>query len=128
MSLLQEIFLIKLIPAWSRNLGTRVTGTAKVAVTDSGIAANLVGADAAQFKRPGSSFGPLLEGFVLMELARQQSWNDMRVDLCHYRTRDQVEVDAVLENRRGEVVGIEVKHHRPHAPTTSAAYGISKID
>jgi predicted AAA+ superfamily ATPase len=108
-SLLQEIFLIKLIPAWSRNLSTRVTGTPKVAVTDSGIAANLVGADAAQFKRPGSSFGPLLEGFVLMELARQRSWNDTRVDLYHYRTRDQVEVDAVLENRRGQVVGIEVK-------------------
>jgi predicted AAA+ superfamily ATPase len=77
-SLLQEIFLIKLIPAGSRNLSTRVTGTPKVAMTDSGIAANLVGADKAQFKRPGSSLGPLLEGFVLMELARQQSWNDTR--------------------------------------------------
>ena len=44
-----------------------------------------------------------------MELARLQSWNDTRVDLYHYRTRDQVEVDAVLENRRGEVVGLEVK-------------------
>jgi len=31
------------------------------------------------------------------------------VSLFHYRTRDQVEVDAVLENRRGDVVGIEVK-------------------
>ena len=98
-SLLQEIFLIKLIPAWSRNHSTRITATPKVAVTDSGIAANLVGADTAQFKRPGSSFGPLLEGFVLMELARQQSGNDTRVDLYHYRTREQVEVDAVLENR-----------------------------
>jgi predicted AAA+ superfamily ATPase len=29
--------------------------------------------------------------------------------LSHYRTRDKVEVDAILENRRGEVVGIEVK-------------------
>lgn len=66
MSLLQEILLIKLIPAWSRNLSTRVTGTPKVAMTDSGIAANLVGADTAQFKRPGSSLGPLLQGFVLI--------------------------------------------------------------
>ncbi|MEU1205659.1 DUF4143 domain-containing protein [Nocardia sp. NPDC005825] len=29
--------------------------------------------------------------------------------MYHYRTQDGVEVDAVLENRRGEVVGIEVK-------------------
>jgi hypothetical protein len=29
--------------------------------------------------------------------------------LSHYRTKDKVEVDAVLENRQGGVVGIEVK-------------------
>ncbi len=44
-----------------------------------------------------------------MELARQITWSDEEVELFHYRTRDQVEVDAVLENRRGEVVGVEVK-------------------
>jgi predicted AAA+ superfamily ATPase len=51
----------------------------------------------------------LLEGFVLMELARQLTWSEQQAELYHYRTRDQVEVDAVLENRRGQVVGIEVK-------------------
>jgi len=107
--LLEEIFLIKQIPAWSRNLSSRATATPKLALVDSGIASNLLDVDAAQFKRPGSPFGSLLEGFVLMELARQLTWSDERVELFHYRTRDNVEVDAVLENRRGQVVGIEVK-------------------
>lgn len=44
-----------------------------------------------------------------MELARQASWSDERVEMYHYRTRDRVEVDAVLENRRGQLVGIELK-------------------
>lgn len=44
-----------------------------------------------------------------MELARQLTWSEEEVALFHYRTRDQVEVDALLENRRGDVVGIEVK-------------------
>jgi predicted AAA+ superfamily ATPase len=44
-----------------------------------------------------------------MELARQLTWSRQRAELFHYRTKDKVEVDAVLENRRGEVVGIEVK-------------------
>jgi predicted AAA+ superfamily ATPase len=44
-----------------------------------------------------------------MELARQLTWSDERVELFHYRTKDKVEVDAVLENRRGQVVAIEVK-------------------
>jgi predicted AAA+ superfamily ATPase len=46
---------------------------------------------------------------VLKELARQLTWAESRVDLYHYRTKDGVEVDAILENRRGQVVGIEVK-------------------
>jgi len=44
-----------------------------------------------------------------MELSRQLTWSQERVELFHHRTRDQIEVDAVLENRRGQVVGIEVK-------------------
>ncbi len=109
LDLLGEVFLIKRIPAWSRNLNTRTIGTPKVAMVDSGVAANLLAADADQLLRPGAPFGPLLEGFVLMELARQLTWSDERVELFHYRTRDKTEVDAVLENRRGHVVGVEVK-------------------
>ncbi|GGO14419.1 hypothetical protein GCM10010116_29040 [Microbispora rosea subsp. aerata] len=109
LGLLEEVFLIKRIPAWSRNLSNRAVGTPKVAFVDSGVAANLLGADARSLVRPEGWFGPLLEGFVLMELARQLTWSDERVDLFHYRTKDKVEVDAVLENRQGRVVGIEVK-------------------
>ncbi|MFB7877669.1 DUF4143 domain-containing protein [Nocardia sp. NPDC056064] len=86
----------------------RSTST-KLAFVDSGIAAHQIGADARSLRRPSGQLGGLLEGFVLMEIARQLSWSDEEVELFHYRTRDQVEVDAVLENRRGEVVGIEVK-------------------
>lgn len=109
LSLLEEVFLIKRIPAWSRNLSSRAVGTPKVAFVDSGIAANLLGADSRSLLRPDGAFGPLLEGFVLMELARQLTWSDERVELFHYRTKDKVEVDAVLENRQGRVVGVEVK-------------------
>lgn len=80
-----------------------------MAFVDSGIAANLLGADSRSLVRPEGAFGPLLEGFVLMELARQLTWSDERVELFHYRTKDKVEVDAVLENRQGRAVGIEVK-------------------
>jgi uncharacterized protein len=44
-----------------------------------------------------------------MELARHLTWSRQRAELFHYRTKDKVEVDAVLENRQGGVVGIEVK-------------------
>ncbi|MFC4529467.1 ATP-binding protein [Sphaerisporangium dianthi] len=109
LTLLDEVFLTKRIPAWSRNLSSRAISTPKLAFVDSGVAANLLGADARSLVRPEGAFGPLLEGFVLMELARQLSWSEERAELFHYRTKDKVEVDAVLENRQGRVVAIEVK-------------------
>lgn len=109
LGLLEEVFLIKQIPAWSRNLSARAVATPKVTFVDSGIAANLLQADPASLVRPGGRFGPLLEGFVLMELARQLTWCQTRAELYHYRTKDKVEVDAVLENPHGQVIAIEVK-------------------
>ncbi|MFT3852608.1 MAG: ATP-binding protein [Ilumatobacteraceae bacterium] len=109
LGLLDEVFLVKRIPAWSRNLTSRVVSTAKVAMVDSGIAANLVGHDAASLRRYDSPLGGLLEGFVVMEIARQLTWSRTRAELFHYRTKDKVEVDAVLEDRRGRVVAIDVK-------------------
>ncbi|WP_449062515.1 ATP-binding protein [Planomonospora algeriensis] len=109
LALLEEVFLMKRVPAWSKNISNRAVHTPKIAFVDSGVAANLLGTDARSLLRPGSTFGPLLEGFVLMELARQTTWSDTPVELYHYRTKDKVEVDAVLETRQGQVVGVEVK-------------------
>jgi predicted AAA+ superfamily ATPase len=109
LSMLELIFMIKLVPAWSRNLKTRVTGHPKVAMVDSGVAAQLVRASTESLTRPEAPMGGLLEGFVLMELARQLSWNQTPAHLYHYRTRDGVEVDALLESSDGKVVAVEVK-------------------
>ena len=42
------------------------------------------------------------------ERARRQQ-DQQRAELYHYRTKDKVEVDLLLEDRRGRVVAIEVK-------------------
>lgn len=109
LGLLEQIFMIKRVPGWSRNLGTRVTAAPKLIFVDSGIAARLLAVDAHALRRPDGPFGPLLEGFVLSELARQLTWSRQLAELYHYRDHDKVEVDAVIENRRRQVVGVEVK-------------------
>ena len=109
MRLLEEVFLIKRIPGWSRNLGARITRAPKLIFTDSGIAARLLALDAHTLRRPGAPFGPLLEGFVLSDLARQLTWSQQLADLYHYRDHNRAEVDAILENRHHQVIGIEVK-------------------
>jgi hypothetical protein len=52
----------------------------------------------------------VLEGFVVMELARQATWSQTRVELFHYRTKDDIEIDAVLESRQGEVIEVVEQH------------------
>jgi predicted AAA+ superfamily ATPase len=106
---LEEIFLVRRIPGRSRNLGTRATAAPKLIFVDSGIAANEIAVDARALLRPGAPFGPLLESFVLSELSRQLTWSARAVELSHYRDHNKYEVDAVLEDRSGHVVGIEVK-------------------
>jgi uncharacterized protein len=109
LELLTAIFLIKQIPAWSAGQTGRAIGTPKLAFTDVGIAAHLLGQDATRLAEPDGAAGPMVETFVLMELARQLTWCSERARLYHYRTKDRVEVDAVLETPDGRVVAIEVK-------------------
>ncbi|MDR1265801.1 MAG: ATP-binding protein [Propionibacteriaceae bacterium] len=109
LGLLEEVFLIKRLPAWTRGATGRVVHAPKAAVVDSGVAASLLGQDETSLRRLDSPLGGLLEGFVAMELARQQAVADEPVELFHYRTRDQTEVDLVLAHDQGPVIGLEVK-------------------
>lgn len=109
LQLLSDVFLIKTIPAWSSNQTHRAIATPKLAFVDTGVACHLIGQDAHRLGEPGGAAGAMLENSVLMELARQLTWSRERARQFHYRTKDQTEVDAVLETRDGRVIGIEVK-------------------
>lgn len=109
LDLLDLLFVVRRIPAWSNNLTTRAVGTPKLIVTDTGLAAHLAGITLRRARHPTAPVGPLLENFVVSELARQLSWAEEPVRLYHYRDRDAYEVDAVLERASGEVVAVEVK-------------------
>jgi uncharacterized protein len=107
--LLDLVYIVRRIPAWSANATTRAVATPKLLVVDSGLGAHLAGLTPARAAGVTAPIGPLLENFVLSELARQLTWADEPVRLYHYRTRDNVEVDAILERASGEIVGVEIK-------------------
>ncbi len=109
LELLDLLFVIRRVPAWSSNLTTRAVATPKMTLVDSGVSGHLVGMSLKRAQHPAAPVGPLLENFVLGELARQLSWSHEPVRLYHYRDRDGYEVDALLERASGELVAIEVK-------------------
>ncbi len=109
LALFEEVFLIKRLPAWSASTTERAVRMRKLLFVDSGLCADLQGRTVKRLLRDDAALGPLLENFVLGELARQLGWSDTRATLHHYRTRDGIEVDGVLEASDGRIVGIEVK-------------------
>lgn len=60
-------------------------------------------------RRDRASFGAVLETFVFSELQKIATWSEQRYSFAHFRDKDKNEVDIVVENRRGEIIGVEVK-------------------
>ncbi|MBC7293641.1 MAG: DUF4143 domain-containing protein, partial [Thermoleophilia bacterium] len=102
-------FLVHLLPVWSKSAGKRVVKSPKVYLTDSGMTAFLQGIETARLVNEPVLLGPLLEGFVVMELVKQLGWSQERAGLYHFRTSSGAEVDVVVEGRDGRVAGVEVK-------------------
>lgn len=108
---LRSIFLIRVVPGWSNNVANRAVSMSKVSLADTGLAAHLAEVDIDGLERAVSDplTGGLVEGFVLGELEKQRAWSSKRTRIYHYRDDHSREVDIILEDRRRDVVGLEVK-------------------
>ncbi|WP_208322061.1 ATP-binding protein [Paramicrobacterium fandaimingii] len=108
---LRSIFFVRSISGWSNNIANRAVSTPKVALADTGLAAHLTGVDIDGLETSVSSplTGGLIEGFVVGELEKQRAWSEKSFRMFHYRDDYSREVDIILEDRKRDIVGIEVK-------------------
>jgi len=109
LDLLETLFLVRRVPAWSNNLLARSIRRPKIHIADTGLLAALIGADERRVMSELDLGGTFYETFVAAEIARQISWLDDRPEMFHFRDRDQREVDILLEHRDGSVTAIEVR-------------------
>jgi uncharacterized protein len=109
MALLEALWLIVQLPAWSANLGRRLVRTPKMTLTDTGLLAGLLNLDHRRLNREPVYLGQLLESFVVMELRKQMGWSETPVGIFHFRDQKGAEVDVILESASGDIVGVEVK-------------------
>ena len=109
LGLLEQLFIVQRLPAWSHSALKRLIKAPKLHFVDSGLAATARGVNINRLQKDRALLGPLLESFVLSELRKQASWSEGHYRFSHYRDKDGVEVDMVIEDELGRLIGIEVK-------------------
>ena len=107
--LLERVFLLDMLPPWHSNRLSRLVKTPKLHLGDTGLACALLGVDATALVADRPLLGQMLETFVLQELRRQASWHEDPMTFFHYRDKDGVEVDIVIERGARALAGVEVK-------------------
>lgn len=108
-AILERLFLVRTLAPWSNNRLSRLVKTPKLQFIDTGLLAALRGDELARLSENKTRFGAILESFVVSELMKLASWSEKRLSFSHYRTKDLDEVDVVIEDRRGRIIGVEVK-------------------
>jgi predicted AAA+ superfamily ATPase len=108
LGILEKLFLVRQLPAWHSNRNKRLVKTPKIHVCDSGLGAMLMNLQAGQWNEERGRFGHLLESFVVQQMIALSATLDHPPRFYHYRDKDQVEVDLVMEVG-SKVWGIEVK-------------------
>jgi hypothetical protein len=109
MTLLQRVFLVEELPAWHSNRLKRLVKSPKLHLGDTGLASALLGVDAEALDADRQLLGQLTETFVFQELRRQASWHEDPLSFFHFRDKDGVEVDIVIERGPRAVAAVEVK-------------------
>jgi predicted AAA+ superfamily ATPase len=103
-------FILFEIKAWSKpsKINKRFTKSPKLFFTDTNLLSYLLRRELSDiYYNDRNTMGHLFENFIATEIMKNASpLADLEVS--HFRTSDQKEVDFVLE-KKGEVIGIEVK-------------------
>ena len=108
LSLLEASFVVRRLPPYLGNRSRRVIKSPKLYVSDSGLAASLMGIDDVSQAADDPLFGALLETYVAHNLSALIEAHWPRAQLHYWHVQGRHEVDFVIESGRS-CVAIEVK-------------------
>lgn len=108
-SIFEQMYLLKRIDVWARNRLNRVVKTPKLQFIDSGLLCTLIGLSRDEIHKDRTRFGNVLETFVFSELLKHTTTAENKYRLMYYRDADKFEVDFIIEEPMGSLIGIEVK-------------------
>jgi hypothetical protein len=108
LALLEQIFLIEQLNPWHTNRLSRLIKTPKMHLADTGLACALLGTDSKTLWQDKNLLRQLLETFIYQEIRKHGDWQEKTTNFYHFRNKDKVEVDIIIEQNR-RLAGIKIK-------------------
>ena len=106
-NLLHNVFLTSEVSSYQTNIKKRLVKSSKLYINDTNLLLFLLNLDADNMK-DNYLYGKIVENFVFCELKKLLSiYNN--INLYHFRTSDNKEIDFILEKNNGDIVAMEVK-------------------
>lgn len=108
--LLEALFVIEHVPAWTTNRLSRVSRAPKRYLVDPAFFGPLLGVDIRSVLRDADQLGRVIDTFVLAQLRAEIDPSRTRPTVHHLRLEHgRHEIDLVLEADDGRVVALEIK-------------------
>lgn len=115
--LLEGLFILRTLPAWSRNAGKRLVKAPKIYLRDTGILHTLAGLHSMEQVLGHPICGHSWEGYCIEQILSLLPKN---YTASYYRTHAGAELDLVIESPQGSVYAIEIK--RTLSPKLTPAF------
>ena len=106
---IEALYLVERVRPWSKTDYDRVSKQDKLFMTDSGLMSSILHWKFDQVRLDGEKNGKLIETFIFTQLAAAIDSSEEDYQLYHYRDREKREIDFIVENEDGNILGIEVK-------------------
>lgn len=104
--LFEGLFLLRRLPAWSRNAGKRLVKAPKIYLRDTGLLHYLAGLPDLESVLGHPICGHSWEGYCLEQIIQKLP---KHTRYSYYRTHAGAEIDLILESSKGEISAIEIK-------------------
>jgi len=114
LSLLEDSFLIRIVPPYYSNRNKRLMKSPKIYFLDAGLAAYLAGWKDPEMIRLGPMAGAIFETHIFGNILRTFRHRAKDMQIYFWRTRDGDEIDFLVETG-SRIYPLEVQLSRPHS-------------
>ena len=106
---LEALYLVERLRPWPRTDYDRVSKRDKIFMVDTGLMSSLLRWRFDKVRLNSDLNGKLIETFVFNQLSAVIDAEEEQCELYYYRDRDKHEIDFMIQNDDGDILGIEVK-------------------